>query len=72
MRLCPVNDPLCRHPRRRQPELHYRGPARGPVLMADHELREGMARFNRERVPERVLHAKGAGADGTRTVTRVS
>jgi len=42
---------------------------RGPVLMADHQLMERMAHFNRERVPERVVHAKGAGAHGTFTVT---
>ena len=42
---------------------------RGPVLMADHLLIERMAHFNRERVPERVVHAKGAGAYGTFTVT---
>jgi catalase len=29
-----------------------------------------MAHFNRERVPERVVHAKGAGAHGVLTVTR--
>lgn len=42
---------------------------RGPVLMADHQLMERMAHFNRERVPERVVHAKGAGAHGLFTVT---
>jgi catalase len=42
---------------------------RGPVLMSDHELIERMAHFNRERVPERVVHAKGSGAFGTFTVT---
>lgn len=42
---------------------------RGPVLMADHFLIERMAHFNRERVPERVVHAKGAGAYGKLTVT---
>lgn len=42
---------------------------RGPVLMADHQLMERMAHFNRERVPERVVHAKGAGAYGSFTVT---
>jgi len=42
---------------------------RGPVLMADHLLIERMAHFNRERVPERVVHAKGAGAYGKFTVT---
>ncbi len=45
---------------------------RGPVLTQDHQLMEKMAHFNRERVPERVVHAKGAGAYGTFTVTRVS
>ncbi|MCU7816619.1 MAG: catalase [Candidatus Thiodiazotropha sp. (ex Rostrolucina anterorostrata)] len=43
--------------------------ARGPVLMQDVYLMEKMAHFNRERVPERVVHAKGAGAYGTFTVT---
>jgi catalase len=43
--------------------------ARGPVLMQDYRLMEKMAHFNRERVPERVVHAKGAGAHGTFTVT---
>ncbi len=43
--------------------------ARGPVLMQDFLLFEKMAHFNRERVPERVVHAKGSGAYGTFTVT---
>jgi catalase len=42
---------------------------RGPVLMEDHLLFEKMAAFNRERIPERVVHAKGAGAYGLFTVT---
>lgn len=42
---------------------------RGPLLMADHFLIERMAHFNRERVPERVVHAKGAGAYGVFRVT---
>ena len=42
---------------------------RGPVLMEDYILFEKMAQFNRERIPERVVHAKGAGAHGTFTVT---
>ncbi len=44
--------------------------ARGPGLMQDYQLMERMAHFNRERVPERVVHAKGAGAHGVFTVTR--
>ena len=42
---------------------------RGPVLMQDVHLIEKMAHFNRERIPERVVHAKGYGAYGTFTVT---
>jgi catalase len=42
---------------------------RGPVLMQDMHLIEKLAHFNRERVPERVVHAKGSGAYGTFTVT---
>ena len=42
---------------------------RGPMLMQDFALIEKMAAFNRERVPERVVHAKGYGAHGTFTVT---
>lgn len=43
--------------------------ARGPVVMHDFHLSEKLAHFNRERIPERVVHAKGAGAFGTFTVT---
>ncbi len=42
---------------------------RGPLLMQDYQLLEKMATFNRERVPERVVHAKGSGAYGTLTIT---
>ena len=42
---------------------------RGPLLMQDYQLLEKMATFNRERVPERVVHAKGSGAFGAFTVT---
>jgi catalase len=37
---------------------------RGPVLLQDVQFIEKMAHFDRERVPERVVHAKGAGAHG--------
>ena len=43
---------------------------RGPILMQDYHLIEKMAHFNRERVPERVVHAKGYGAYGTFSVTK--
>jgi catalase len=36
----------------------------GPILLQDHYLIEKNAQFNRERVPERVVHAKGGGAFG--------
>ena len=42
---------------------------RGPILLQDYILHEKMAHFNRERIPERVVHAKGSGAYGTFTVT---
>ena len=44
--------------------------SRGPILMQDYHLVEKMALFNRERVPERVVHAKGYGGYGTFTVTK--
>ncbi len=42
---------------------------RGPLLLEDHQLIEKLAHQNRERIPERVVHAKGWGAYGTFTVT---
>ncbi|CAM5278460.1 catalase [Streptomyces hirsutus] len=41
----------------------------GPVLVQDQVLLEKPARFDRERIPERVVHARGAGAYGTFTAT---
>jgi len=41
----------------------------GPLLLQDHYLIQKMAQFNRERVPERVVHAKGSGAFGYFEVT---
>jgi catalase len=41
----------------------------GPILLQDHYLIQKMAQFNRERVPERVVHAKGSGAFGYFEVT---
>jgi catalase len=42
---------------------------RGPIVFDDFLLFEKMAHFNRERIPERVVHAKGSGAYGTLTIT---
>jgi len=43
---------------------------KGPVLIQDVHLVEKLAHFDRERIPERVVHAKGAGAHGWFEVTR--
>ncbi len=43
--------------------------ARGPLLLQDYQLIEKLAHQNRERIPERVVHAKGWGAHGTFTIT---
>ena len=42
---------------------------RGPVLLQDYWLLEKLATFNRECVPERIVHAKGSAAHGTLTIT---
>jgi len=42
---------------------------RGPILMQDVHLMEKLTHFDRERIPERVVHAKGAGAGGYFEVT---
>ena len=51
------------------PENSLTAGPRGPLLMQDVQLLEMMQHFNRERIPERVVHAKGSGAYGTFTVT---
>lgn len=43
--------------------------ARGPLLVQDWQLFEKHAHFNRERIPERVVHAKGSAAYGTLTIS---
>lgn len=43
---------------------------RGPVLLQDYQLIEKLAHQNRERIPERVVHAKGWGGFGTLTITQ--
>ena len=42
---------------------------RGPLLVQDWQLFEKHGHFNRERIPERVVHAKGSAAYGTLTIT---
>jgi catalase len=41
----------------------------GPLLVQDYQLIEKLAHQNRERIPERTVHAKGWGAYGTLTIT---
>lgn len=41
----------------------------GPVVISDFHLLDKLAHFDRERIPERVVHAKGAGAHGYFEVT---
>ena len=41
----------------------------GPILLQDFHLIDLLAHFDRERIPERVVHAKGAGAFGEFVVT---
>lgn len=38
--------------------------SRGPILLEDYHLVEKLANFDRERIPERVVHARGAAAKG--------
>ncbi len=44
--------------------------ARGPLLMQDYQLMQKYAHQNRERIPERTVHAKGSAAYGTLTITK--
>ncbi len=43
---------------------------RGPLTFNNHQLFEKLAHFNRERIPERVVHARGNGAYGTFTLSQ--
>lgn len=47
-----------------QPLGAQRAGERGPLLLQDVHLVDTLATFNRERVPERIVHARGAGAHG--------
>ncbi|EAI5465748.1 catalase [Campylobacter lari] len=44
--------------------------AKGPLLMQDYILLEKLAHQNRERIPERTVHAKGSGAYGELKITK--
>lgn len=57
---CPVENPS---------SWQRLGPKPGPLLLQDFHLIDLLAHFDRERIPERVVHAKGAGAYGEFEVT---
>src|SRR3954447_15301059 len=50
--------------RPRDPDHSLKAGERGPTLLQDHHLREKITHFDHERIPERVVHARGAGAHG--------
>lgn len=56
---CPVNEPFATQ----------RVGKHGPLLLQDFNLIDSLAHFDRERIPERVVHAKGSGAYGVFEVT---
>ncbi|GGU13215.1 catalase [Nocardioides albus] len=51
--------------RLRETDKSLKAGERGPTLLQDHHLREKITHFDHERIPERVVHARGAGAHGT-------
>lgn len=51
------------------PSKWQRVGTQGPLLLQDFHLIDMLAHFDRERIPERVVHAKGAGAYGEFEVT---
>ncbi len=50
--------------RLRDSDRSLRAGRRGPTLLQDHHLREKVSHFDHERIPERAVHARGAGAHG--------
>ena len=58
---CPIMDP----------ESSQRVGQNGPLLLQDFHLIDLLAHFDRERIPERVVHAKGAGAYGMSSCIRL-
>src|SRR3954466_14666022 len=45
-------------------EFSLKAGLRGPTLMEDFHFREKMTHFDHERIPERIVHARGVGAHG--------
>lgn len=66
---CPISDPFSTQRISVDTEgYEYKTPV-GPLLLQDFKLIDSLAHFDRERIPERVVHAKGAGAYGYFEVT---
>lgn len=65
---CPVMTTTAGNPIGDNQNALTAGP-RGPLLMQDYQLLEKLAHQNRERIPERVVHAKGSAAFGTLKIT---
>ena len=70
--LAPAEGPLTTDQGVVVPDNHnaLRAGVRGPLLVEDFILREKLAHFEHERIPERVIHARGAGAHGYLEVYR--
>ncbi|KAH3669349.1 hypothetical protein OGAPHI_001470 [Ogataea philodendri] len=66
---CPVSDPFSTQRISVDQKGYQYAPPTGPLLLQDFKLIDSLAHFDRERIPERVVHAKGAGAYGVFEVT---
>ncbi|GMM27960.1 catalase A [Martiniozyma asiatica (nom. inval.)] len=66
---CPVSDPFSTQRIPIKTDGYAYQPSVGPLLLQDFKLIDSLAHFDRERIPERVVHAKGAGAFGYFEVT---
>ncbi|QPG73714.1 Peroxisomal catalase [Brettanomyces nanus] len=65
----PISDPFSTQRVSIEKEGYQYAPPVGPLLVQDFKLIDSLANFDRERIPERVVHAKGAGAFGYFEVT---
>ena len=68
----PAHHDRRRHPGAERRVLAHRRPDRARSLLHDHYLVQKMQHFNRERVPERVVHAKGAARTASSRSPRTS
>ncbi|KAG7806307.1 hypothetical protein KL921_005035 [Ogataea angusta] len=66
---CPLSDPFTTQRIPLDTSGYKYAPPMGPLLLQDFKLIDTLSHFDRERIPERVVHAKGAGAYGVFEVT---